>query len=226
MQKQEFKNDNHKYVIKGGKEVQIQIDTNLAELPVWITGHVLKQATFAMSVALYDTAADAKQALIQQLPEDFTIRNTFVAKGIRIKPTGSKAIRKTGAGIAGMEAQVGTVDAFMAMQELGGTKKGKSRNIAIPVREPETEIMDKKKWPKAILKKPGYFMWQRQDGRVFVFHRESKKRYPIQLKYSFAESVKVPPRWNMRQTVSEIVNKKYNENFNKAFEKALATAKR
>lgn len=206
--------------------MQIQIDTNLAELPIWITGHVLRQAIFAMSVALYDTASDAKQALIQQLPEEFTIRNTFVAKGIRIKPTGSKAIRKTGAGIAGMEAQIGTVDAFMAMQELGGTKKGKGKNIAIPVREPKTEIIDKKKWPKAVLKKPGYFMWQRQDGRMFVFHREGKERYPIELKYSFAKSVKISPRWNMRETVSGIVSKKYDENFNRAFEHALATAKK
>ena len=65
---------------------------------------------------------------------------------------GSRAIRKTGAGIAGMEAQVGTVDAFMAMQELGGTKKGKKNSVAIPLREPQSEIMDKKKWPKALLK--------------------------------------------------------------------------
>lgn len=206
--------------------MQIKIETNLAELPVWINSNIIKQAEFATSVALYDTAVDLKKALIADLPQEFTIRNGWVAKGIRIKPTGSRAIRKTGAGIAGMEAQVGTVDAFMAMQELGGTKTGKKSSVAIPVREPQSEIMDKKKWPKALLKKPGYFLNQRSNGRVLVFQRLGQKRYPIKLKYSLAPSVKISPRWNMRERATEIVGRKYNENFNRAFEMALATAKK
>lgn len=206
--------------------MQILIDTNLKDLPVWINSHIIKQAAFATSVALYDTAVDVKKALIGDLTQKFTIRNGWVAKGIRIRPTGSRAIRKTGAGIAGMEAQVGTVDAFMAMQELGGTKKGKKNSVAIPLREPQSEIMDKKKWPKALLKKPGYFINKRQDGRILVFQRLGQKRYPIKLKYSFARSVKIPPRWNMRERASQIVSAQYNKNFTRAFEHALATAKK
>lgn len=206
--------------------MEIKIDTNLAELPIWINKHVLKQAIFASSVALYDTAVDVKEALIDSLPSDFIIRNGWVAKGIRIKPTGSKAIRATGKGIAGMEARVGTIDSFMAMQELGGKKTGKHNSVAIPVREPVTEIMDKEKWPGALLKKPGFFTQQRPDGRTLVFQRLGRKRYPIKLKYAIMRSVKIPPRWGMRDKSSAVVKARYEENFDRAFEMALATARK
>lgn len=210
--------------------MEIKIDTNFKDLPIWINQNIIKQATFATSVALYDTAVDVKNALIEDLPKSFTIRNGWVAKGIRIKPTSSKAIRKTGAGMAGMQVEVGTVDAFMQYQELGGVKqpKRKAKRLAIPVRNPQSEIIDKKKWPKALLGKPGskFFMWERADGRLFVFQRLTRARYPIKLKYSFAESVKIPPRWNMRKTANEVVAKNYQDNFKRAFEHALANPKK
>ena len=206
--------------------MEIKIETNLAELPVWINEHVIKQATFATSVALYNTAAEIRDTLKNSLPENFTIRNDWVGKGIRVRPGTSKGIMRTSRAISGMQVEVGTVDAFMAMQELGGTKKGKKNSVAIPLREPQSEIMDKKKWPKALLKKPGYFINKRQDGRILVFQRLGQKRYPIKLKYSFARSVKIPPRWNMRERASQIVSAQYNKNFTRAFEHALATAKK
>lgn len=208
--------------------MEIKIETNLAELPVWINEHVIKQATFATSVALYNTAAEIRDTLKNSLPENFTIRNDWVGKGIRVRPGTSKGIMRTSRAISGMQVEVGTVDAFMAMQELGGVKdpKKKAKRLAIPNRKPITELADRKKWPKAVLGKPGYFFWTRNDGRSFVFYRPTKKRYPIELKYSFAESVKIPPRWNLREVANNIVKRKYNDNFKRAFEMAMATAKR
>lgn len=207
--------------------MQILIDTNLTELPIWINQNVLKQAKFATSVALYETSKEISEKLKEGLSNNFTIRSGWVAKGIRVKPISSRAIRKTGAGIAGMEAKVGTVDDFMARQELGGIKKARKKSVAIPVREPKTQILNKKLWPKAVLKKPGHFLWVRPgDGRAFVLYRETKERYPIQVKYSFKKSVKIPPRWNMRETAEYLIEHNYHENFKKAFELGLATAKK
>lgn len=208
--------------------MDIRIDTNLAELHQWIDGNVLKQMKFATSVALYDTAKEAQTKLREELPRHFTIRTDWVAKGIRIKPGSSRGIRNSGDGLNGMEVEIGTVDMFMRLHELGGTKepKRKTRRMGIPKRDDKGEIIDKSKWPKALLKKPGYFMWTRPiDGRTFVFHRAQKSRYPIELKYSFAESVKIPQRWNMRETVENIADTRYLPIFAMAFDKAMATAK-
>ncbi|MEG1824332.1 MAG: hypothetical protein RRY12_01360 [Cloacibacillus sp.] len=207
--------------------MDVQIETNFAEMQEWFTGKVLKQLKFAASVALYDTAKDIQTAVREDLPKLFTVRNDWVSKGIRIKPGSSRAIRNASAGISGMEVSIGSVDAFMAMQELGGVKdpRKKARRLAIPKRDPVGEILDKTKWPKAILKKPGYFMWTRKDGRGFVFYRAQKARYPIELKYSFAESVKIPDRWNFRERATSIAPEKYYKNFERAFKNAMDTAK-
>ncbi|MDO4560805.1 MAG: hypothetical protein Q4C86_07620 [bacterium] len=207
--------------------MELQIDTNFAELPQWLTGKVLKQVKFASSVALYDTAKEVQEAVRADLPKEFTIRSPWVSKGIRIKPTSSKAIRNASHSISGMEVSVGTVDAFMVMQELGGVKeqRRKNRRLAIPKRNPQSELVDKKKWPKALLKMPGYFMWTRSDGRSFLFYRAQKARYPIELKYSFAESVRVPARWDLRKRAMEVALKSYGKNFQSAFDKAMATAR-
>ena len=208
---------------------EIKVETDLAKLPVWINKKVLKQIKYASSVALYETAVEAQKVVRENLSEDFTIRTSWVPRNIRTEPKSSRAVFRSAKGdMANMEIRVGTVDDFMVAQELGGVKdpKRKERRLAIPKRTHSGEIINKSKWPKAILKKPGYFLWTRpKDKRGFVFHRAQKERYPITLKYSFAESVKIPPRWHFYGTVEVIVQKKYNDIFMHAFDRAMATAK-
>ncbi|WP_302805089.1 hypothetical protein [Cloacibacillus porcorum] len=207
--------------------MDVRIDTNLAELPIWIDGKVLKQMKFATSVALYETAKEAQEAVREDLPKIFTIRTNWVAKGIRIKPGSSRGIRGSGDGLNGMSVEIGTVDPFMERQELGGEKKPfKAHSVAIPNRDPQTEIADRKKWPKALLKRvSGTFLYKRADGKEFILQREGKNRYPIKLRYSFASSVNVPARWNMRERIQNLASEKYYINFERAFKKAMETAR-
>lgn len=205
--------------------MEIKIETNLAELDVWLNQRVIKQAKFATSVALYETAKQAADTVRNQLPQDFTIRNTYVGKGIRVRPSGSKAIRATGRGIEGMEAQVGTLDEFMARQELGGKKEGTGgKDIAIPIRENPSDITTKSKWPKALMRKKNFFI-QPYKGYRAMFERTEKTRYPIKIRYWFKPTVNVNKRWRMIDTITEVVAQHYDKNFEDAFNRAMKTAR-
>lgn len=205
--------------------MEIKIETNLAELDQWLNQKVIKQAVFATSVALYETAKLAADTVRNELPQEFTIRNTYVGKGIRVKPSGSKMIRKTGRGIEGMEAQVGTLDEFMARQELGGKKQAAAgKDIAIPIRDNPSEITPKSKWPKALMRKKNFFI-QNYKGHKAMFERTSKSRYPIKMRYFFKPSINVPKRWGMVDTITKVVEQHYDSIFMDAFDRAMKSAK-
>lgn len=206
--------------------MEITVKTNLAEFDGWIDNTVLKQMRFATSVTLYETAKQAQEAVRADLPHEFTIRNNWVSRGIRMVPGSSRAIRNSASGISDMKVEVGTVDEFMKMQAEGGVKKPhKADSVAIPNREPKTEITSRKQWPRRLLKQPGTFLWRRNDGKRFILRRTGSAPYPIKRLYSFEPEVKVPKSWPFLEKVEKLVAASYNENFNKAFEKAMATAK-
>ena len=207
--------------------MEITVETNLAEFEGWIDKTVLKQMRFATSVTLYETAKQAQEAVRADLPHEFTIRNNWVSRGIRMSPGSSRAIRNSASGISDMQVEVGTVDEFMRMQAEGGVKKpNKADSVAVPVREPETEITSRKKWPRRVLKEPRTFLWRRPpDSKRFILQRAGDSRYPIKRLYTFEPEVRIPKRWPFLEKAEKIVSESYNENFNRAFERAMATAK-
>lgn len=206
--------------------MDVKIESNFAELPIWINKKVLKQMVFATSVALYETAKEASYEVRSGLTDDFTIRNRYVAQGIRIKPTGSKAIRATGRGIEGMSAEVGSLDDFMERQEMGGTKLPTlGKNVAIPIRENKHQAIKKSQWPSAILGKKRGFVQRSKRGTQTIYERTTRGPYPIKPRYILKPQVRVRARWDMRQTVQDFVGREYHRKFETAFEKAMATAK-
>ena len=209
--------------------MEITVETNLAEFEGWIDKTVLKQMRFATSVTLYETAKQVQETVRADLPHEFTIRNNWVSRGIRMSPGSSRAIRNSASGISDMKVEVGTVDEFMRRQAEGGVKKPhKADSVAIPIREPKTEITDRKKWPRRLLKQPGFFIWKydRKGDHYGIFRRVGAARLPIKMIYKMQPSVEVPQRWKLLKIVDAETKSKYADNFQKAFEKALATAKK
>lgn len=110
-----------------------------------------KQARFAAARALTDVAQDIQQAVIRDLPEMFTIRSGWVAKGIRI----------VAANPTSLEAVIGSKDEFMERQAVGGTKEAEGGgSVAVPVgaRPTRTAMTRPGHWPKALLAKSGKFI--------------------------------------------------------------------
>ena len=206
--------------------MEITVETNLAEFEGWIDKTVLKQMRFATSVTLYETAKQAQEAVRADLPHEFTIRNNWVSRGIRMVPGSSRAIRNSASGISDMKDEVGTVDEFMRRQAEGGVKKPhKADSVAIPIREPKTEITSRKQWPRRVLKQARTFLRRRADGKCYILQSTGSAPYPIKRLYSFEPEANVPKRWPCFEKADKLVGASYNVNFNRAFEKAMATAK-
>ncbi|MBF0371620.1 MAG: hypothetical protein HQL52_19460, partial [Magnetococcales bacterium] len=110
-----------------------------------------KQARFATAVALTCTAKDAQEEVRRQLPERFTIRTGWLAKGVRVR-----SARKNN-----LEAAVTVLDDFMALQETGGMRKSHSGEaLAVPVgaRPTPRSITRPSKFPGRLLQKPRHFI--------------------------------------------------------------------
>ena len=204
-----------------------------------------KQIRYATAVALTRTAKDAQAEVRRQLPERFTIRTGWVAKGIRIK-----SARKDD-----LESSVQVKDDFMALQETGGLRRSRSGDaLAVPVgaRPTPRSMTRPDKFPGRMLDKSRYFIApltsksltaRSRDGKnvrrrihsqqltgadvgkMAVFRRRSKKRLPIDLMYIFAKQVDVKPRFGFMETVKAVVEARLGENFSEAVRDALASAR-
>ena len=99
-----------------------------------------KQARFAASRALNDSAFAARSALVAQLGRSFTIRNKYTERGFRVvRATRTK-----------LEAVIGTDRAYLLDQVKGGARRRKaipSRNL----RKMPTQIVRRSRWPRQLL---------------------------------------------------------------------------
>lgn len=207
----------------------IYIDVNVPDAIHSLERVVRKQVPFATALALTWTAADAQEAVRDDLPEHFTIRNTWVSKGIRIEPA-----RK--ADWPNMSARIYSRDDFMARQEFGGLKVPRGHSLAIPTKEMlaraggKRGIIRKKSRPKALLRDRAgahrrTFIATMGDGTRGIVRRRSKKRLPIDLLYTLVPSARVKPRWDFEPTVREQVQRHFERHFGRALARAIATSK-
>lgn len=89
-----------RFVVHGADEVRRAMDISP------------RQARFAAARALSDTVADIRDGAVVDLPNEFTIRSGWVAKGIRIVRANTSTL----------VAEVGSVDDFMERQATGGDR--------------------------------------------------------------------------------------------------------
>jgi len=179
-----------------------------------------KQTRFATAVALTRTAKDAQGKVRQELPERFTIRNGWVAKGIRIRPASKSHL----------ESAVTILDKFMALQETGGTKRSHSgKGVAIPVgaRPTPRSITRPSKFPGALLRKPRHFIapFARNPAQKAVWRKVGRGGGKRKLMYMFADEVEIQPRFGFQETVEDVAQSRFDDHFFPALEMALRTSK-
>lgn len=195
------------------------------------------QVPFAWTKALNVTAAEIQKEVKVGLPDRFTLRRDWVAKGIRIR----------GASKSRPEAWVFTKDWYMASQETGGDRHPlKAPDIFVPsleVREGKTFSgqIAKANRPAVLLKAANRGSGKRQPGRhanplAFIaatktgkkglfIRRDADRRLPIVLLYTLAPEVKIPPRWGFEQVTARVSQKTIRRAFIDALDKALKTAR-
>lgn len=166
---------------------------------------VADQIPFATARALTMTVRDAQGDIRDELPKRFTIRNSWVSKGVRIDPATKSRL----------EAAVGTLEPFMRLQETGG--KGYARDAsrkAVPkgAKRGRTGIIPKGQRPRALLGKPKHFLVSTRFGAA-VMKRKGKARYPIEPLFWLKKTVPIKPRFGMQGQVEATTERRFAANW-------------
>ncbi|MEO5330368.1 MAG: hypothetical protein H7829_19250 [Magnetococcus sp. THC-1_WYH] len=180
-----------------------------------------RQILFASALALTNTAKDGRDEARRELPQRFTIRTGWVAKGIQVRAANK----------ANLKATVMVLDQFMALQETGGSKTspfGDSLGIPIGAHPTPTSVTRPGNFPGAMLKRKGYFIAPVRKGSSTkgVWRRTGKdRRARMKLMYAFSRQVRIKPRFGFNETVRKVASEQFPKRFAEALEKALATAR-
>ena len=180
-----------------------------------------KQLRFASAQALTRTAQDAQEEVKRQLPERFTIRTGWLAKGVRIRPASRNNLK----------ASVLVKDAFMALQETGGDKTspfGDALGVPVGARPTPTSVTRPSKFPGALLAKKGFFIAPIVHGSrtMGVWKRTGKGRGErMTLMYVFERKVRLKPRFGFHETVRKVAVERFPHRFTEALRQALASAR-
>lgn len=198
---------------------EFTIDLPIPEMTLALRDLERKQLPFASSLALNWTLGDARDALIDELPRRFTIRNNWLERGIRIKRSNKRRL----------EGRVFTVDEILRLQIEGGIKAGHGHAIALPrgVRRNPRGIIRRANRPRSLRRKPRHFVQELRGGDRGIYRRRTKKRYPIEFLWRLESgSVRIDSRFDFAGIVTRTARKVWSRNFGRAFGKALATARR
>lgn len=207
---------------------------------------------FAEAMALNETAFQAKDALVAQMPQKFDLRSNRPKKGFRVKKAAKKQALR--------ESSVTHLDDWMGIHETGGTKQKKLGNgdMGIPMGAVTSALAKGGKgtiretmYPRNLLKykgsnnpkeagkqggrgnkQPGRakaFVLQDAQGDKFIVSRKRKKdgrEGPLNWYYSLHEKVNVKPRWDFFKTVRGVAKSKLAKNFKSQLTKAVQMSKK
>lgn len=149
-----------------------------------------------------DAAEFARGQVKRELPQHFKIRSNWVPGAIRVE-------RGT---MYNQQAIVGVSDksSFMVAHELGGDKKRKGSEQALPVDVRGSGGMGKtlrgSNWPKDLLKKSEDVYVVRTATRIgVVIKRQGRGKKQGKVLYTLiGKTLHIKKRWNFRQRVEEI----------------------
>lgn len=146
----------------------IKLEPNPLSLIERGLGLIERRRGKALADALNDTAKDVRKRFVTTLPNYFTLRTRWVQKGFRIKWATPKTLT----------AEIGHLDAYMALQESGGRKVGRGgKSVAVPWKGARPTLAAKTppgKWPNKILKRRNAFV--ADGGNVGVAKRRKRRR--------------------------------------------------
>ena len=184
-----------------------------------------KQIPFAISLAGRLVAEDAADAVVDDLPRRFTIRNRFVERGVRWQ----KGTKADPTAYVFWEPRQRKRRAFvdqMVMQETGGIRRPLKRALALPrgIRRTKGGVISKRKRPAAVLQQKNTFIRPAAGGAV-ILRRRGKSRAPLLLYFLSRRSARIEERWRFVDTASDEARRVASKRFGQAFGKALRSAR-
>ena len=164
--------------------LKLTVDAKAARLAVI---RDMSQLRKAVGKALTGLAYDVRDGVRASLPQRFTIRRPWVAKGIGVAPASASTLTAT----------VFSRDRFMEQQETGGTKSGR---LSIPVGRmaaiARTKVLPKSLWPRALRSRRNVFV---HNGKVF-----ERRGRQVGVLYLLRRRQRVRPRFGMAMQADRI----------------------
>lgn len=206
--------------------VQVRVTTNLKEFQGWISLAATKQIPFATALALTRTAKTAREVVVFGLPARFTVRGQKLAQSIRYKPANKRDWPRP-------SSSVYTLAEALVLQELGGTKRPRRRDLAIPgagTRPTAQTTISKAKRPAAVLKRRGYFLGHLKSGPSAgadaILQRVGPDRYPLRVSYLLRPRGEVKPALGFADSVERSARSVLPGNWLAAMNEAFASSKK
>jgi len=181
-----------------------------------------KNINFAVAVALTKTAKTIQGQVVKNLKEKFVLRNTWTARGIRIKPA-----TKTD-----LESEVYSLDWYIDEHDQGGTRKPtevKEKIFWVVAVKHQTiinsnKVIPKKYRPSNILRqningnRP--FKNKLKSGAQIIAVRETKNTHPITPLYiGVDQAIHIKGRKFFESDSKKIYNNEFEKNLDDAKKK-------
>lgn len=206
--------------------IGVQVTTNLAELQTWLTLAHARHVPFAAAVALTRVAKGARDTVVAGLPDRFVVRGKRAAQSFRYRPARKADWPRT-------HSIVYTLAEAFALQERGGTKKPRGRNLGIPgagTRPTPSTTITAAKRPKRVLTKKRTFLQTisggTNAGADAILQRVGRARFPLKVLYILRPRAEVRPALDFVETVQTYAQRHYEAEFTRALDEAFRGSRR
>jgi hypothetical protein len=187
--------------------VAVYVTNTLRQLERDLRRDLRQREARVMAAALNATIFDVRERLIDELPQHFTIRNTWTERGTRV----------TKATTTEPTAIVGSVRDYMEIQTVGGQRRSASgERVGVPFRarpRPKSRITPAK-FPGALLRKRAF-----QIGELVLERRGRGRKRANVVMYYLARSVRVRPAWPLEETLRRVVATEWQDNIRTAMQR-------
>lgn len=193
----------------------INVGTNASDVGRAFERIVGRHLPYVTTRTLTELAKRGQEQVRAELPERFSIRNTWVSRGIRMEPAQKRAWPH-------VFSVIGTRDDFMVQHQTGEDKRPRrSDALAIPnvaeggrpgVIVRRSGRIPKRLKPRTLLRGRKAFL-QRVKGNWVILQRTTKKRYPVRFLYGMRDSALIKEAWEIDDTVRAVVAKRYQHIF-------------
>lgn len=201
-------------------------------------GGLPKDIMFAGVVALTRMAKVIQQDIKKELPNNFTLRNNWIKRGIRITPATKQK----------QQSEVFTLDDFLALQDTGGTRRDRAefwipgkqfkqvtrvdpRKKVIPKKLRDPRIFALQFQVKGGLKgkgKPAKMLPERvrfKSGKQAIVVRRTSKSLPLDVIYLVQEKfIKIPAKEFFQEPAGEAYDEKFQAIYDDAFDQFVLGA--
>lgn len=178
------------------------------------------QVPFVVASSLTRTAQEAQKHIQQAIPNRFNVTKKWWLKQ---QPTG---IKITPATKQRWIAEVYTNAYFASLQEDGGTKTPfKGSRIAVPSAQVKAAKQRRSGGVREVAGRPRTFFATTNTGKTGVYRRRTKKRYPIELLYTFTPTARIERRFGFVTLAQQSVERHFRRIFMEQLQRALRTAR-